>query len=210
MTPGERHAIRESVREAIALARDLARCSAAAQAIAAELASPLTTSAAGHMPNAGAPGCWPADAPTAITLALSSVIWKMAERLRPSITSRLAAPRPLQRSARHDVARSPTQRFRRPRFPARSTFAVVFNDSCPVQWTGKQAVETLPEHIDASNADQIREELLAHINRGAVTVIADVTATHSCDRAGADAVARACKRTAVSGIQLRLVVTAQI
>jgi hypothetical protein len=66
MTPGERHAIRDSVREAIARARDLARCSAAAQAIGAELASPLTTSAAGHMPNAGGPGCWPADATLAV------------------------------------------------------------------------------------------------------------------------------------------------
>ena len=69
---------------------------------------------------------------------------------------------------------------------------------------------TLPEHIDVSNADQVREELLTLINRGAVTLIADTTATLSCDRAGADAVARARKRAAVSGTQLRLVVAAEI
>ncbi|GEM_PF-1361533 len=40
-------------------------------------------------------------------------------------------------------------------------------DSYPVRWVGLQAVVTLPEHIDVSNAGQIREELLSVINRGA-------------------------------------------
>ena len=38
-------------------------------------------------------------------------------------------------------------------------------DSYPVRWAGRQAIMTLPEHIDASNAGQIREELLSVINR---------------------------------------------
>ena len=75
---------------------------------------------------------------------------------------------------------------------------------------GPQAVVTLPEHIDVSNAGQIREQLLSVINRGATAVIADMTATVSCDQAGADAVARAYQRAVVSGTQLRLVVSAQI
>lgn len=75
---------------------------------------------------------------------------------------------------------------------------------------GRQAVVTLPEHIDVSNASQIREELLTVINRGAAAVIADMTATVSCDHAGADAVARAYQRAVVSGTQLRLVVTAPV
>ena len=75
---------------------------------------------------------------------------------------------------------------------------------------GAQAVVTLPEHIDVSNAGQVREELLSVINRGADEVIADMAATISCDHAGADAVARAYQRAVVSGAQLRLVVTAQI
>jgi anti-anti-sigma regulatory factor len=50
---------------------------------------------------------------------------------------------------------------------------------------GRQAVVALPEHIDVSNASQIREELLWVINRGAATLIADMTATLSCDQSGA-------------------------
>ena len=62
----------------------------------------------------------------------------------------------------------------------------------------------------ASNAGQIREELLTVINRGAATLIADMTATLLCDHAGADAVVRAYQRALANGTQLRLVVTAHI
>ena len=55
-----------------------------------------------------------------------------------------------------------------------------------------------------------RDELLSVINRGATALIADMTATVSCDHAGADAMVRAYQRAAVSGTQLRLVVTTQI
>jgi PAS domain-containing protein len=48
------------------------------------------------------------------------------------------------------------------------------------------------------------------INRGAVTLIADMTVTVSCDHAGADAVVRAYQRATVSGTQLRPVVTAPV
>ena len=83
-------------------------------------------------------------------------------------------------------------------------------DSYPVQWTGGQAVIALPEHIDVSNAGPIREELLSVINRGAKALIADLTATISCDHAGADALVRAHQRAVVSGTELRIAVTAQI
>ena len=86
----------------------------------------------------------------------------------------------------------------------------MFRDAYPVRWVGSLAIVTLPEHIDVSNAGQIREELLSVINRGADEVVADMAATISCDHAGADAVARAYQRAVVSGAQLRLVVTAQI
>jgi anti-anti-sigma factor len=79
-----------------------------------------------------------------------------------------------------------------------------------VQWTGRQAVMMLPEQIDVSNAGQIREALLSAINRGATSLIADMSATISCDYAGADAVVRANQRAVLSGTELRLVVTAQI
>jgi anti-anti-sigma factor len=86
----------------------------------------------------------------------------------------------------------------------------VFKDTYPVQWIGRQAVVALTEHIDVSNASQICEELLWVINRGAAALIADMTATLSCDQSGADAVMRAYQRALASGTQLRLVVTAQI
>ena len=83
-------------------------------------------------------------------------------------------------------------------------------DTHPVRWMGRQAIVTLPEQIDVTNAGQIREELLLVINQGAAALIADMTSTVSCDHAGADAVVRAYQRAVVNGIQLRLVVTAQI
>jgi anti-anti-sigma factor len=84
------------------------------------------------------------------------------------------------------------------------------DEAFPVEWTGRQAVVTLPEHIDVSNVAQLRERLLSVINRGAAVLIADMTVTASCDHAAVDAVARAYQRAAVSGTQLRLVVTAPL
>ena len=81
-------------------------------------------------------------------------------------------------------------------------------ESCTVQWDAGQAVVALPEHMGAFNAGQVRDMLLSAINLGAATVIADMTATVSCDHAGADAVVRAWQRTVSSGTELRLVVTA--
>ena len=86
----------------------------------------------------------------------------------------------------------------------------MLEDIYPVRWAGKQAVVTLPEDIDVSNAGQIREQLLRVINRGAAVLIADMTATLSCDYAGGEAVIRAYQRAVISGTDLRLVVTAQI
>jgi anti-anti-sigma factor len=94
--------------------------------------------------------------------------------------------------------------------PAHARAAAVREDVCPVRWAGQQAVVTLPEHIDVSNAGQIREELLSVINRGAASLITGMTATISCDHAGADAVVRAYQRAVASGTELRLVVTAPI
>jgi anti-anti-sigma factor len=85
-------------------------------------------------------------------------------------------------------------------------------DCCPVRWLdhGRQAIAVLPEHVDLSTAGPIREQLLALINRGAETLIADMTATISCDHAGADTLARVHQRAAASGTELRLVVTAPV
>jgi anti-sigma B factor antagonist len=79
----------------------------------------------------------------------------------------------------------------------------------PAQRISVLAVVTLPENIDQSNAGQVREQLLLVINRGAAVLIADMTATVSCDLSGADALARAGQHADASGTQLRLAVTAQ-
>jgi anti-anti-sigma factor len=84
------------------------------------------------------------------------------------------------------------------------------DDAFPVEWTGLRAVVTLPEHLDVSNVDQLRERLLSAINRGAAVLIADMTSTASCDHAAVDAIARAYQRAAVNGTQLRLAVAAPV
>jgi uncharacterized protein len=83
-------------------------------------------------------------------------------------------------------------------------------DGYLVQWTGRQVVVTLPEHLGMSNADRVREQLLWVINRGADVLIADLTGTVSFDYSGADAMARAHHRAVATGTQLRLVVTADV
>ena len=68
-------------------------------------------------------------------------------------------------------------------------------DTCPVQWLDKQAVVTLPEHTDRSNANWVREQLLLVINRGAVVLIADLAATLRLLRRGCSAAClSACRR----------------
>jgi anti-anti-sigma regulatory factor len=73
-----------------------------------------------------------------------------------------------------------------------STQAGAMPDTYPVQWTGRLAILALPQHVGDCNADQIREQLLWVINRGAAELIIDMTGTASCDHEGAAAVTRAC------------------
>ncbi len=84
------------------------------------------------------------------------------------------------------------------------------DDSFPVEWTGRQAIVAFPDHVDVSNVGQLRDRLLSVINRGAAVLIADMTGTASCDHSAVEAVARACQRAAISGTQVRLVVTAPV
>ncbi len=67
--------------------------------------------------------------------------------------------------------------------PGHAGGAAVLEDLDPVRWAGRQAVVTLPEHIGVSNAGQVLDELLSVINRGATSLVADLTATISCDYA---------------------------
>jgi anti-anti-sigma factor len=86
----------------------------------------------------------------------------------------------------------------------------VHSDPLPVQWAAKRAVVTLPEHIDAANAGQVREQLLGLINQGATVLVADMTGTVSCDHGGADALVRAYHRASANGTRLRVAVTSPL
>lgn len=83
-------------------------------------------------------------------------------------------------------------------------------DPYPVLWTGQWAVVVLPDHMDLSNTAEIRSQLLSVINRGATALIADMSATISCDHSGPAAVARAYQRAVTNGTDLRLVISSQV
>lgn len=74
-------------------------------------------------------------------------------------------------------------------------------------WLGRVAVVSLPVEIDISNADQIREDLLGVVNRGAATLVVDMGATTFCDSAGVNALVRTLKRATANGTGMRLVVS---
>ena len=76
-----------------------------------------------------------------------------------------------------------------------------------VAWADVPAVVAFPEQVDVSNAAQIGGQVLAAFDRGAAVVIADMSATASCDDAGVDALARAYQHAAVRRAELRLVAT---
>jgi anti-anti-sigma factor len=88
--------------------------------------------------------------------------------------------------------------------------AAMGDEPFPVEWQGRRAIVTFPGHVDISNVGQLRDRLLAVINRGAVVLIADMTATQSCDHAAVEAIARACQRAGINGTQVRLVVAAPV
>lgn len=77
-----------------------------------------------------------------------------------------------------------------------------------VAWSGRQAVVTFPEHVGGLDAARIGEQLLGALSHGAVTVVADMSATRSCDPAAAVVMARAYQRAAASQAELRLVISA--
>jgi anti-sigma B factor antagonist len=71
------------------------------------------------------------------------------------------------------------------------------------------AVVPLPDRISSANAEQLRKRLLWVISCGAAVLVADLTATLSCDSAGTEALLQVYQRGVASGTELRLVVTAE-
>jgi anti-sigma B factor antagonist len=84
----------------------------------------------------------------------------------------------------------------------------VSQERSSVVWLGSAAVLTLPVEIDISNADQVRDDLLSVLNRGAATLVVDMAGTTFCDSAGVNALVRAHKRATANGSNMHLVVGA--
>ena len=82
----------------------------------------------------------------------------------------------------------------------------VSDERYPLLWIGQVAVVTPPAEIDITNADLVREELLAVINAGAGMLIVDLSKTTFCDSAGVGALVRTFRRASASGGEMRLVV----
>ncbi len=81
-------------------------------------------------------------------------------------------------------------------------------DGGAVRRVGPNAVVTMPDEIDAMNADEILGVLLSAVTPGVTDVIIDMSGTTFCDSAGVHAVIAAQKQAAAAGIRLRLVATA--
>ena len=77
----------------------------------------------------------------------------------------------------------------------------------PVLWIGQVAVVTLPAEIDVTNADTVRDELLAALGQNAVLLVADMSKTNFCDSSGVSAIVRVFRRGVASGGAMRLVVS---
>ena len=71
-------------------------------------------------------------------------------------------------------------------------------------WVGRVAIVALPAEIDLSNAELVREDLLAAVAQGATRVIADMTQTTFCDSAGIAALVRVVQQATARGSGLRL------
>jgi PAS domain S-box-containing protein len=78
----------------------------------------------------------------------------------------------------------------------------------PAVLAGRQAVVGFPARVDGPDAARIGEQLLVALDGGAGVVIADLSATASCDHAGVDALVRAYQGALVRQAELRLVVSA--
>ena len=73
-----------------------------------------------------------------------------------------------------------------------------------VSWDGQTAVVRLPAEIDLTIADEVREALLSVLNKGALGLVVDMTATTFCDSAGITALVRASRRADATGATMRV------
>jgi anti-anti-sigma factor len=86
----------------------------------------------------------------------------------------------------------------------------------PISGTGGAArqgadwiIAVLPAEVDIANVGQALADLLAAIDRGCPVVIADMSRTTFCDRAGVSALLAAASQAARAGAELRIVARAR-
>jgi anti-sigma B factor antagonist len=71
------------------------------------------------------------------------------------------------------------------------------------------AVISLPAEIDIANAEQVRADLLAALDRGCPVIIVDMSRTSFCDCAGVRALLAAASRALRDGVEIRVVARAR-
>jgi anti-sigma B factor antagonist len=76
-----------------------------------------------------------------------------------------------------------------------------------VRRVGDHVVVAMAGEIDITNADDMRQALLAVVSDGAAVLIIDMSGTTFCDSAGVQAIVDAYRHTTASCTQLRLVAT---
>jgi anti-sigma B factor antagonist len=81
---------------------------------------------------------------------------------------------------------------------------VVSEERFLVSWDGRTAVVRLPAEIDLTIADHMREALLSVLNKGALGLVVDMSATTFCDSAGITALVRASRRADATGATMRV------
>lgn len=77
----------------------------------------------------------------------------------------------------------------------------------PVLRIGQVAVVTLPDEMDVTNADAVREDLLSVMSHGTALLIADMSKTNFCDSSGVSALVRTFRQASADATAMRLVVS---
>jgi anti-anti-sigma factor len=85
---------------------------------------------------------------------------------------------------------------------------VVSEERFPATWSGRTAVVTATGEVDLTNAERLRDALLAALNDGALGLVVDLTATTFLDSAGVSVLVRASRRATATAATVRLAVTA--
>jgi anti-sigma B factor antagonist len=75
-----------------------------------------------------------------------------------------------------------------------------------VRWAGRHVVVTMPAEIDVTNSASVDSVLAGVAARHPDVITADMTSTVFCDSSGIHALARAHRRAASNGGELRLAV----